>query len=151
MSRSAALLVVLAQLAGCWGRIDQHQEFFARQILDQHERFRALPPDQQVDIYLAAMRRHPPDLAFASDIAETHGRDALPALRAALRAEKDEALRCDLLYVLERMVAPNAVALDEETVQVASEAVGDMRFDVFRSRAEKQLATIRSGLEKPTP
>lgn len=143
------MLLMLMQAAVCHGRSEGHPEFFELHIIDRHERFRTLPVDEQVDIYLEAMRRHPPDIAYAHDIAETNGQEAVPALLSRLRKEKSEALQCDLVHVLEIMAASYGASFDGETVAAVTEVVRRMKYKSFRSRAEKSLATIRSAVQKP--
>jgi len=150
MAHVFVTLSVLAHVAACYGRAEKHREFFNLFITDRHRQFRTLPADQQVDIYIEAMRIHPPDLAFAHDIAETTGGAAVPVIIARLRAERDEAVQCHLLFILEEMAAPYGVTFDSKTVALATEVVGRMKHKYTRQRGRKSLAAIRGSVADPT-
>jgi len=139
----------VVQTTACFGRPDKHLEFFDLYIADQHKRFRTLSVEEQVDIYIEAMKKHPPDLQFAHDIVDTHGIDAVPVVLARLPEQESEALQCDLIRVLEMMAEPGRGTFDQETVNAVTGVVKKMRWQSFRERAEKSLATIRSAAQKP--
>jgi hypothetical protein len=118
------------------------KQFFERHLSDQHKVFRTLEPDEQVKIYIAAQRRHPPDVAFCRDLAEASGAAAIPSLLRALSEVESGYEKVAILQGLECITRRNPAACDEDLFVLARRAAASVQGDVLRAEAEEAVSKM---------
>lgn len=76
------------------------------------------PLDQQVELYLAAMQKHPPDLALADALAR-NGEEIIPLLKQRMSSEDWGLTKLHLIDVFVRMQQRGiySVAADQRTMR----------------------------------
>lgn len=81
----------------------QEETFLQGSRAERRENIRSFLPDEQVDLYLAAMlKRHPPDLALADEVARG-GEAVIEPLKQRLATDPSDVVTVYLLYVFARM------------------------------------------------
>lgn len=141
--RVAAAAFSIVPIACDNGRYAEQQEFFRQNVELQHQAFRAMQPAQQIKVYLAGRARHPPDPSFCSDIAETTGAAAIPAIIAALRTEKEEYEKAQLLLALGCAADSRPEACDQTLMSEARTAASSIGTTFWRQEAERAVRGIR--------
>jgi len=140
------LLLSATQAISCRGEPKKLQGFFDLPLAEQEKRFRALPLEEQIDIYAEGLKHEPPRTDFKWDIAEGRRMEAVPAILARLRIEQSDYVKCGLMEVFEVMVAPLGEKFDQDTVAAVDGVVKGMRYEVFRQCGERVLGNMRSTL-----
>lgn len=122
---------------------EKHEAFFRQPVEIQHKTFRQMPVSQQVEIYLAARARHPPEATFCSDMAETTGASAVPVILAALLVERRDYEKAQLLIALECVADGRKEACDAKVRSRAREVAMYIREEFWRQEAMRALNGTR--------
>lgn len=146
--RKLALLAVVGMLAACGSFVgkpaaQEYERFFALPLAQQHERFAELPLSRQLDIYLhAVLKRHPPDLSFAYDIA-SGGETVLPFLAERLRDEENEGAQQSIIYVFEVLTREGYdLRSDSRLIELVRQKVSLMKQPFNKERSRRSLEVI---------
>lgn len=140
-------MALLLSISGHVAGQSQSEQMFLK--LPMNERRAAItqyPLQQQVDLYLLAMKRkHPPDLGLADAVAKSGSR-IVPYLLERLRGETSEFAKLQLLDVLERMESLGyySVSTDKQAMAVAEYEVSLMSDPQWKAMSCAVLQKIRS-------
>ncbi len=149
--KSSPIVVVLLSLCfvfyttGCNEEASQeHKMFFNQPLSKQHDEFLKLPIEKQFDIYIYAMtKRHPPDLAFADDIAE-QGEKAVPFLIDKLKQENRESIQQKIIFVFERMARQKVnIKGDKALMALLENTIASMNQSLYIERSKESLSLIK--------
>ncbi|MDA2925560.1 hypothetical protein MYX65_13085 [Acidobacteria bacterium AH-259-L09] len=158
-ANSYLALVLLAGIS-CMGEIpSEYRAFFDLPLSQQHRAIHDYPLDKQLDIYLIAVTRiHPPDYAFADDIASS-GKKATPILVKRLKGEQDESIQQKIIYIFEVMARCHNfnvqhdlyldydVGNDKDVITLVKQVVSLMEGPFYKERSERSLKVILGGKE----
>ena len=137
-------LYLVLYTAGCNEEASQgHKMFFNQPLSTQHDEFLKLPIEKQFDIYIYAMtKRHPPDLAFADDIAE-RGESAIPFLVDKLKKESSESIQQKIIFVFERIARQKTNIKDDKALmELIEDTVASMSQPLYIERSKESLSFI---------
>lgn len=145
---STLFLVLLISLCcfifgGC-GLPPEYNDFKGLTEEQEHEKFRKLSLDRQVDYHLIKMNFHPPDPRFAKDIA-MRGEEAIPYLIERLEAESKDYRKNDILVIFEALHV-NSVDLRErkEVIGKLEKVVDQMSDPDWKSMSQKRVQFIKT-------
>lgn len=144
-----ALFGVLTLLlsASClgMGSSSEDERFLSRPMNERREIIVQYPTEKQVDLYLLAMQKHPPDLGLADAVAKS-GAKLVPILIQRIQREQSEIAKVQLIDIFERMQSLGyyAVASDEATMTILASQVGAIKDDGWRAMAADLLDKITS-------
>src|SRR2546421_5586260 len=136
--------VVNGSAVGC--RQEQQQtcrDFFAESIEQQETQFRTFSLEHQLEIYRCGMRRRPPELALAYDIAKG-GQKIVPALTDALHNEKDEWMQYAIIDIFRVMSKDGYLRGKTAAIQQIRDTVSAMKTSRIRNGAEESLKEIEA-------
>lgn len=120
-------------------------EFLRQTIPERRASILQYPLEQQVDLYLAAMRLHPPDLGLANVIA-SNGANVVPFLIARLGKEAGDIEKTHLISVFLEMQRSGyfRVASDRPTMLFLEQQVALLKDPFWRNQASDRLREIRA-------
>jgi hypothetical protein len=130
--------------SGCQDhRFDKERAFLAQAAAEQHKKFRELPPEQQVPLYLASQMMDTPDLAYCQDLRESTGPAALPALLLALSEEKDDRAKRALIGGIECARDPRPAHCDPRLSAIVTTVAKSIMDKATRDEAHAAARTLR--------
>lgn len=138
---SLTLLVLLG--LGCLGpRLpEEHRPFFRLGREAQLAKLRTMPPEQQLDVYIAGVTgMHPPRMDLGLEIGK-QGPAIVPALLARMRRVPKEYVKADLMWV---MVGMPCTAETADSINTALDA---MRLEVASMRVPSSKASAEQNLK----
>jgi hypothetical protein len=118
------------------------RDFFALPAIEQQNRFRTLPVDQQLAVYRCGMTIEPPTLGFAYLIAEGSPKN-ISTLLDSLNNEKDESFRADMMYIFEVVAERGDLKGREDVVRQLMTVVSGMH-GARREDAREHLLKIEN-------
>jgi hypothetical protein len=122
---------------------ETYSDFFGLAPEKQHEEFLKYPIEKQFDIYIYAMtKRHPPDLAFANDIARSGG-EVIPFLVTKLE-QAGESVQQKIMLIFEMMARGKYYSFENNKNLIAKleEVVLSMKHPLYKERSMKSLSAI---------
>jgi len=151
MSKLKVLLLIilfplLIYINGCdENNHEQIKLFFKENIKEQHTKFRQLSIDKQLTIYLYAVtKRHPPDLSFATDIANDIDETKLEYLVNELKNIGDESIQQKIIYIFEMISRFNQYDLkrNEKLITFLKDVVNNMQNSLYKDRSINSIKII---------
>lgn len=137
------LLASLSVGIGCNPPSSECDAFYKLPRDRQHSEFRALPIEKQLDIYICGtLRRHPPDIELAYDIAEG-GKNVIPSLLERTRFEKDDAAKEELIYVFQVMCDAGYLTDRGDVIDELDSIGASMEWDDSRDRSRLKIEEIK--------
>src|ERR1700686_4190477 len=103
------------------------KEFYDLTPQDQEVEFRVFSVEKQLEVYRCEMRRKPPNLGRAYDIA-SRGVEVIPILLERLKAEEDEHFDNDLIYIFRIMSRDGYLEGRKDVVDEIKNVVSRIRF-----------------------
>jgi len=150
MSKIAFLSLVFITYLGGQTSCGYHAPPEYKKIFDlprdqQEVEFKKLPMDKQVDMYLYAMYREPPDTKYVDYLA-SNGKEVIPSLLQRLEGEKRDSAKAMLIDVFQTMneeyySLKNEVELIRK-LRVESAKIKDA---FWRGESEKSIEDILEG------
>lgn len=126
---------------GCGWLHSECQEFLDLSTQQQDSEFGKYSIEKQLDVYLCAMKVHPPYSSLARDIAQ-RGESAVPVIMKKMKTVRSEMEQYDLIYVLEVMSDSGSLRGRKDVVADISQVIDNMKFDVVRQRSLESLKKI---------
>jgi len=142
------LLTLLGGLESCRNNTPpEYRRLFKLPRERQAEEFQKYSPEEQVEIYMYALRAvEPPATQFGTFLAN-NGRKVLPPVLAKLRQERNDWLKFHLVEVLYTMHRERCSLKDDaEVVEAIRGAISTIKDGTYRNLTESSLKTI---LEQP--
>lgn len=121
------------------------REFYDLPAPQQEKQFPTYPLEKQLDIYRCEMRRKPPVLGRAYDIA-SGGEKNIPVLLEQLRAEKDEIIQGDFIYIFQIMSREGYLRDKQEVVEQIKRVVSQMTYYRDKEQAQEALDEIEKNV-----
>lgn len=138
------LLFALPSALGCRSEMPSIcNDFYSLAPQEQATQFRTYPIEKQLEIYRCEMRRKPPNLGRAYDIA-SGGEKTIPILLEQLSSEKDEHIVSDLIYIFRIMSRDGYLDHKKEVVEQLRQAVSGIKFYRTRQAAQESLDEIET-------
>ena len=122
------------------------KDFYNLAPQEQATQFRTYPIEKQLEIYRCEMRRKPPNLGRAYDIA-SGGEKVIPVLVEQLRSEEDEHVDNDLIYIFRIMSRDGYLDHKQDVVEQIKEAVSRIKFYRTRQAAQESLDEIEKNVK----
>jgi hypothetical protein len=137
--------ISVALMSSCWPRMPAEctdTGFFGLPGAQQEGRFRGLPMEKQVELFICDYRyRHPFNIRFAVDIAE-RGDGAIPYLADKLKSEKDVNNQGAIIYILKIMFEDGHVRNKEVAAQVMRQVIPEMKCNASESLCDERRKEI---------
>lgn len=140
--------VALALLASAWSSCGsntptEYKRLFYLPEKQQEERFKQLPLDKQVDVYLYAMYVEPPLKRYAGYLGGS-GKKVLQILLARLESEQSDTAKAHLIYAFEEIHERHYSLRDEkETVESITRVISHMKDEYRKRQSEEYLKVIK--------
>jgi hypothetical protein len=135
------LLVSCSLCLGCRWQHSECQEFLDMPTQQQQSEFATYSLEKQLDVYLCAMKVHPPYSSLANDIAE-RGDSAVPLIIEKMKTVKSDMDQFNLIYLLEVMSGRGTLRGRKDVVAEISQVIDGMKFDIVRERSLESLKKI---------
>lgn len=143
-------LMLLITLSGCYfvppaSMPRECREFFNLPSRERENIFRTYSVDKQVDIYLCGMNREPPEIGYATYIAEG-GEKNIPYLLQRLRAERLEIVQTRLIDIFTVMAIKGQLRGRKDVVGELDDIVSKMEYEPVKREALMYLEEIRKNV-----
>lgn len=151
MNKLSIIILVLVPtlaLGRCgFGMSSECAAFYAMPATDRRVMIKTYPLERQFELYKCGMRREPPDLGIALEIAD-NGEKAIPFLNDQLSKAKDEPTQSHIIYVFETMSRRGYLRNRRDIVEKIRSVVAGMKSTVFKDMGLRSLENIDKELRE---
>src|SRR2546423_1078975 len=139
---TSAVFLFCAVLGCCEAGVPtEYRQFFDLSLQQRHEKFRTLPVEKQLDLYLYAVDRHPPDFGYADDIA-SKGESTIPLVIKKLKSEKSEYNQNALIRIFVSLSAKGNLRGKQDVIDLIRQVVLSMKNKVAQEEGRELLESI---------
>lgn len=117
------------------------KDFYTLSGQEREREFPTYAVDEQLDIYVCAMRKTPPVSTWAYDIAKG-GERKLPVVTQRLKAERDPVMQYHLIHLLQIMSEEPYFRGRQDIVDEVLGVISGMSYSPARTQAEEALSEI---------